>query len=504
MGRRLDPSDLAALLAAANWKSTEEYPGASKPWKGECQHPGCGRRGTIRVSHLKQGRPACRHGKGRMRPTSSDATTIIGKMKRTPREQYPGSIKAPWESECDVCHDVASPTLERMMQALKRGHPSALPYCLVCLGLKLTHEKAEKVMRGADLEPVDEYPGKNTKPWRCSCSSCGETDEYTYASALRGGARCRHCKPRKLVGKDSAEHDLWARGFIKIDEYPGRNHARWRVRHVACGKAVYVRLKDVRKGRGCGECNSRKKISEDQARSDFQAAGLEPYGDYPGRETDWPSVCRGCGHERLVPLKDVRTYLRKGYPSSRAFCGNCYGNLADADCVDRLSRELGYEPMGKYINARDQRWYLHTPCGNSVFKRWNDLQQGYVSCDKCSKRGCWKADDSKAGVYLLKNDQLQAVKIGVFRETSRRIKDVTKGGWQLIFLRQELDPQVAYEVEQEIVRMWRDAGIPIGALQEEMPRGGYTETAPLSFVNCKRLMRDIKLLIASRIDFEAA
>ena len=57
---------------------------------------------------------------------------------------------------------------------------------------KLTFNQAAKIMRAANLEPLEDYPG-NKEKWKCKCLQCGKTVFPSLGSARKNGGGCKDC-----------------------------------------------------------------------------------------------------------------------------------------------------------------------------------------------------------------------------------------------------------------------------------------------------------------------
>jgi hypothetical protein len=89
-------------------------------------------------------------------------------------------------------------------------------------------------------------------------------------------------------------------------------------------------------------------------------------------------------------------------------------------------------------------------------------------------------------LYLLKSDLFFSLKIGITatNSVSDRLSQHTRRGWDIADTWQVRDGFVAEEIEQNLIKYWRNVlGAPPSVLKEDMPQGGYTETASLLHVD---------------------
>lgn len=167
-------------------------------------------------------------------------------------------------------------------------------------------------MRAAGLEPLEPYPGSNTA-WKCRCLKSAHLVAPTLGSVRSGRTSgCRRCgraaadKRRLAAGGERAETDMRGAGFEPLDPYPGAG-ARWRCRHLACGRVVHPRLFGVRAGGGCQVCAGRAPVDPAVAEADMRAIGMQPLEPFPGRVRDpWKCRCLRCGHTGAPALNNVR------------------------------------------------------------------------------------------------------------------------------------------------------------------------------------------------------
>ncbi|MGK3708621.1 hypothetical protein [Arthrobacter sp. IK3] len=82
--------------------------------------------------------------------------------------------------------------------------------------------------------------------------------------------------------------------------------------------------------------------------------------------------------------------------------------------------------------------------------------------------------------YLLVNEGLGSVKVGVTASGSSRLKVFRRHGWQAVHVETFDSGLEAMSVEREILDWWRkDLNLPVYVSPEDMPIGGSRETAEL-------------------------
>lgn len=104
--------------------------------------------------------------------------------------------------------------------------------------------------------------------------------------------------------------------------------------------------------------------------------------------------------------------------------------------------------------------------------------------------------DEPALLYVVRHEQLDALKVGVVTHASRaaRLRAHTRRGWTTELTLEFTSGHQALQAERAVVRFLRDCGATELLPQREMPQGGYTETvARAALVD---LDRDLLVAIA--------
>jgi hypothetical protein len=128
---------------------------------------------------------------------------------------------------------------------------------------------------------------------------------------------------------------------------------------------------------------------------------------------------------------------------------------------------------------------------------YNNVARGNGGCGFCRPRGFWAGEESTATLYLLTHDAYGAVKVGIMRDRSPRLRHHKADGWTQLDKWSGLTMQQAYDGEQAVLHLWRSAGIPDAVPRAQMPHGGASETAPLDLVDLARTRDVIAATIAS-------
>lgn len=273
-------------------------------------------------------------------------------------------------------------------------------------------------------------------------------------------------------------------GFEPLAAYPG-SHAKWRCRCKRCGKAVAIRLHDVRQGHGCAHCAGLAPMSLAKAKRLAKAANREIVGDFQNGGTFVLMRCLACGHE----AKHRATML----PNVKGSCNHCKPTrrLSPDEAVE-LMRAAGLEPLVAYPGARKPWRSRCQTCKQIGQPQLANIRQGQSGCRTCSNYGY---DVRKpTTLYVLVNHDHAAVKVGVTNTGSVRLRNLSRSGWRpgrLFHFREGLTP---LHIETMVLRHLRvERGLKPAVNQRDM-RGtrGATETFLVSDVSPRSIYAMIR------------
>lgn len=282
-------------------------------------------------------------------------------------------------------------------------------------------------MRAADLEPKVPYPGAS-RPWPSTCLRCSST-----------------VMPR--LSKLRAEHKR------------------------SCRTCQYRKLGEERRKNG------------EIARAEMLAVDLEPLEEYPGALKRWRCRCLRCG-------SDVNALLNTVQQGQGRCCLECRRRARshDADKVraEFLSHDL--ELLEEYrMDSTERLRCLCLRCGSEAETSYRALfAEGTRRCRGCGFMGSGLGDENPAVVYLLHHAEFEALKIGICRQGSRRIRNHTVHGWRVLEEVPVPTVREARSVERRVKTEWRAAGAESAVSGDAMPYGGHTETARTSVISIKK------------------
>ena len=218
-------------------------------------------------------------------------------------------------------------------------------------------------MLAAGLEPLDPYPGKNSAPWRCLCSSCGNEVTPSYAN-VRLGSGCAWCAGQR-TDAENAREVMRAAGLEPITDYV-RARDPWPCVCNICGSDVSPSFQNVKHGQRCGVCAGRVVIPA-TAENVMRSAGLEPLEPYPGSAEPWKCQCARCGQESSPRYQSVRRGTG---------CAWCAGKYVDPDFAANVMRAANFEPLTVYPGASSPWSCRCTVCHRSSGPTYSSVRNG--------------------------------------------------------------------------------------------------------------------------------
>ena len=173
----------------------------------------------------------------------AEARKLLSSFNFEPIGEYPGKGK-PWKSKCTVCKREIAPHY----QSIRRGSG-----CEWCQGLRVDPKEREDIMRLADLEPLEPYPGA-LSPWRCKCVICQREVSPWFHTILRGGV-CGYCNGTIVDPKD-AEAIMLAASLKPLEPFT-KSEAPWKSLCLKCHEIVFSSFHTVKAGSACRYCANR-------------------------------------------------------------------------------------------------------------------------------------------------------------------------------------------------------------------------------------------------------
>lgn len=349
--------------------------------------------------------------------------------------------------------------------------------CGYCLGTAVDTALATATMLLRGFQPQCAYPGSGV-PWPCTCVHCGHTVRPTYGNVKKHGTGCKYCS-RQAVDPVTAAAIMRAAGVEPFGDFPGAT-APWPAECQTCLRMVSPRYTDVNTtGSGCAYCSG-VRVDPGDAYDVMRRAGVTPLMEFPGSDKPWLCVCDEC-KEIVTPRYG---YVRQGNGGC-AFCSRRAQSLAHRTPQDeafRVARKAGFEPAEPYTHGHHPWPMVCVKCGDfSLTRTLNNLRAG-SRCRKCVGTGRY---GQETVLYLVSHAVFDCIKVGVGVTRAQRPEKFRARGWDVIATWVYADGGDAHRVETETKYRWRtELGLPYGCTKEQIGKlGGYTETAPLSRVD---------------------
>ena len=179
--------------------------------------------------------------------------------------------------------------------------------------------------------------------------------------------------------------------------------------------------------------------------------------------------------------------------AGRGGCRNCAGQVVEADDAVAVMRAAGLEPLEPNVNSLHPWRWRCTVCGSAVTPRHAYIRKGGGRRRNCATYGF--DHESPAHLYVLTDPVRGAHKVGVAGLDTTRLNLHSRRGWQVYRTLRFEGGEDAYQVEQAILRWWRDdLGLPPYLAECD----GWTETVDAEAVHLPTLWR--KVLALSRMD----
>ena len=407
------------------------------------------------------------------------ATEQMQKANLEPLVEYPGANTS-WKCRCNFCKREVSP----YYASIKQGQGG----CVYCAGNKVDPDEAKIKMMAKNLEPLEEYPGANHKPWKCQCITCKKEVSPCYATIQQDGGGCGYCAGNK-VDLEEAVSKMKAVGLEPLEKYPG-NGVPWKCRCNICQREIQPTYNNIQQGKssGCEYCASQK-VDLQEAFIRMQMADLEPLEKYPGNGVPWKCRCNLCKRE----VSPCYTRIQQG----QGGCGYCAGNKVDPDEAVAKMVEAGLVVLEEYPGCHTPWKCRCNTCKREVQPSYNRIQSGKGGCTYCTKDSGFKSSEPSM-VYLIDNTNLGAIKIGIANIPTKRLQHHLRNKWSILNTI-EVSGSLAQKIESKVLQWWRkELNIPYYLSEHQMPQGGFTETASIeSLIKIGISIEDIWIKILS-------
>lgn len=333
---------------------------------------------------------------------------------------------------------------------------------------KLDSQTVDKVFAAQKLKPLEPYVSKSHKR-RCLCLTCGRESLVRYAH-VRDGGKCAFCAGKRVDLK-YVEEVFTKNDLVPLEPYLNNRKPR-KCRCTRCGNEVSPCYSSLQKGNGgCAVCVGRR-VDLDTVEDGFSKNGLIPLEPYVGSDTPRLCVCVFCNNQVSPTWSSVK---------AGKSCGYCAGIRVSESDVASIFLKANLTPLKPYTTAKAKRECRCDLCGNITFAVYANLKSGQGGCSSCTAYGFDRT--AEAFLYLMHNEELNSLKVGVASTSSRydRIEAHQKYGWNLLKSWKISSGRVAEAVEKLVLKYWRDElSEPIHLDSYQTPQNGWTETVLFS------------------------
>ena len=546
MADKLSPLEAAAVMSHAGLEPLTPYPGYAKPWKSICKV--CKNTVTPSYANVRKRKSGCKFCAGAVVDELAAITTMMNAGLQ-PLEPYSSNSK-PWRSLCLICLNEVSPAfanvknrgkgckfcsghvvrhenvvaivsknqfviegpyknlskmnvrciscrnvMHRSLNSMRNGHG-----CKFCKGLAVSEEEATIVMLNANLKTLEPFPGSHV-PWNSIHLICGQKVAPHYNNVRNRGSGCNFCGQKSAHEKSrtpevEASMKMLEVGLKPLEPYQNSKHP-WKSLCLKCGKTVSPSLSNIQTGesRGCAYCSGKPpKYKQDEAVVVLRSHGFEPLEPYIDSQSPWKCECLTCGATVFKRF----TQVAPGRESKQSGCIYCLGQVITHEVASKIMHESNLEPLEPYVNSKTNWRCRCLKCGNTVSPRYSDIYSGDGGCSTCANYGMTLSAPSV--VYLIQSDDFFALKVGISNKDSidRRLDSHAKFSFiKVINTWDCADGVTAKNIERTIIKWWRDSLFaPIALPKNEMPSGGWSETASLLWVDAEDTANHIDQLVS--------
>lgn len=386
----VDPMAAREMMVKAGLEPLVAYPGSDIGWLSKCKK--CNREVSPAYGSIRSGQGGCKWCKGiNAKVDPAFAVQMLLALDIQPLEPFKTS-HSKWKSRCLRCENEISPSFHDIRQG-SGG-------CKYCAPNFVNEKRIYEVMKKANFEPQEEYPGSK-EPWKVLHTKCGRIFKVEYASVRKAGS-CRYCVGAAVIPKEAVTL-MKKSGLHPLVPYPGAKKA-WKCKCNVCKRIIYPTYSTTaNRNGGCIYCTGHK-VDVKDAKKMMLEQGLKPLEPFPGAARKWKCQCQTC--KRVV----TPTYgsIRSGQGGCR-FCadwGIDYG--ASGFLYLMTNQRLAAHKIGIGNTARkgSSRIAQHEKSGWKLFKKldFDVTDDAYFLEQKVLK---WLREDKALNVYLSEFDMPQ-------------------------------------------------------------------------------------------------
>ena len=415
---------------------------------------------------------------------------------------------------------------------------------------RVSQEEWDERASRVGIEWLESVRNRRTKT-QARCLVC-QYEWDVSPSSIQQGSGCPNCAGLAPVAREVWEQRYASRGLKPMSRI-ANGHTKVRTRCLVCDYEWDTWPSKVNQGVGCPNCAG-KFVSQDEWHARYQKVGLELLEVVRTNINKVDTRCKKCGHEwkslpnsvqqgrgcpeckRISDSEWVERAARVGIrwidiprnarTPSRAKCLEC-GRQWDArpsginsghgceQCASKRQGESQRRPQEEWAACyaarrlrllepiQTKRIHALTQCLECDYT-WKSYPQGIWNgpgCPSCAQYG-FKPNEPGL-LYLLQGTRDGALKIGITNtplpgQQSSRLKKHQRNGWQVQRTWELATGQEVYDVEQAVVRWWREE---LGLPQARTRGDGFTETVSGDRMTVRRVIQYVNkaIKIASQV-----
>ena len=178
-------------------------------------------------------------------------------------------------------------------------------------------------------------------------------------------------------------------------------------------------------------------------------------------------------------------------------CGNIRKGktraISEQDALKLLAASSA-KPLVKYPGSNIPWESVCLKCGLKISPRLVNLRAGHGACKRCAMVAADSSYDffGEAIFYLIENEKLDALKIGIAGKTTKRLAAHRNNGWKILNTKETSYGYQAWYAEGKVLAWLRtELQLPAFVEEKNMPQGGFTETFQRGLVSEKVVWKKV-------------
>jgi hypothetical protein len=262
------------------------------------------------------------------------------------------------------------------------------------------------------------------------------------------------------------------------------NETKTKIECLKCNHVWFAKPKHIKQKSGCPKCyrvmsSLNQKAPQKQRDQEANQINCKWLEQCVNSKTPTKIQCLKC----LYTWKARPNSVKRG-----SGCPKCAKVLPTYEDRDNYAAKINCKWLEPYKTALTKTKIQCLNCNFQWKVVYSSVRRGQ-GCPKCAKGGF---DPSRpALVYLLK-DSRGAIKIGITKHKSQRIKIHSKSGWILVKTWDFKTGDQAHQIEQSVLNWWRNE---LNLQPAYKGIDGWTETVDTKFIKTDSVLDKIEELI---------